>query len=244
MGQFLLSGVLAMKKKILVVDDSPFMLALVGDMLKKFDYDVATIDNGSDACKEVETTRFDMIITDLNMPVMDGLEFTRQVRTYPNCKFVPILMLSGENDQERITRAKTLGVSTFINKPPREAQLKSILQVILSKRSSLRVPVKLEVLYGEDQILSNYVAGYTHNMSVGGLFLETMNPLPLHEKLKIKFSLPEEDAPIVCKGRVAWTNSPVSPSDRTHPPGMGVEFVNFAEERQLKSFLMSGSWRN
>jgi two-component system chemotaxis response regulator CheY len=132
-----------MKKKILVLDDSPFMLTLISDMLIELNYAVTTVDNGNDACQKVESTRYDLIITDLNMPDMDGLEFTKKVRTYPNCRFVPILMLSGEGNEEKISEAKKMGVATFLSKPPKEGQLKSILQIILSKRRAPRIPVKL-----------------------------------------------------------------------------------------------------
>ena len=88
-----------MKKKILVLDDSPFMLTLISDMLAGLNYEVTTVDNGKDACQRVESTRYDLIITDLNMPDMDGVAFTKKARTYSNCRFVPILMLSSEGDE-------------------------------------------------------------------------------------------------------------------------------------------------
>jgi len=121
------------KKKILVVEDSMFMRKVLCDLLREFNYDVTTADNGIDACKHVESTKYDMIITDLNMPVMDGLEFTKKAKLIPNCKFVPIVMLSGDDDDEKIARAKEIGVSTFLCKPVKEGQLKAILQITLGE---------------------------------------------------------------------------------------------------------------
>lgn len=72
-----------------------------------------------------------MIITDLNMPRMDGIEFVQQVKLLPNCKFVPIVMLSCESNDAKIAQAKQMGVSTFLSKPIKEAQLKTILQVVV-----------------------------------------------------------------------------------------------------------------
>ena len=233
-----------MKQKILVLDDSPFMLTVIGDILKKLNYEVTTFDNASDACRKVESDRFDMIITDLNMPVMDGLEFTKRVRSYPNCRFVPIVMLSSEDDDEKVSRAKKLGISTFLRKPPNEAQLRTLLQITLGKRKSPRIPVKVEVYYGEDKKFSDYTAGYTFNMSGGGLFLETDSPLSPGVALKLKLSHPEKNEPIICRGRVAWVNSLVSPINKDHPPGMGVEFLDLDEEIQIQKFLRSGGWRS
>jgi len=233
-----------MKQKILVLDDSPFMLATIGDMLKSFNYEVTTVDNGNDACRKVESDRFDMIITDLNMPVMDGLEFTQQVRTYPNCRFVPIVMLSSETDSEKVARAKQLGISTFLRKPPNEGQLRTLLQITLSKRKAPRIPIKLEICYGESEKFTGYTVGYTFNMSVGGIFLETCSPLPPGVALKLKFSHPENDEPIICRGRVAWVNSPESPINKDHPSGMGVEFIDLEEERQIQEILRSKVWKS
>jgi two-component system chemotaxis response regulator CheY len=233
-----------MKKKILVLDDSPFMLKMIGDMLKKLNYEVTTVENGDEACQKVESTRYDMIITDMNMPAMDGLEFTKRVKTYPNCKFVPIVMLSSEENVEKIHMAKKMGISTFLSKPLKEAQLRTIVQITLNKRDTPRIPVKLEVMYGEDETFSDYTAGYTLDVSVGGLFLETPNPLSLGERLKLKLSLPGKDHSIFFQGRVAWVNSPLSPSNGTHPPGMGVEFLNIEDEHQLQKFLQSGAWKS
>ena len=228
-----------MKQKILVLDDSPFMLTIIGDMLKRLNYEVTALDNGNDACRKVESGRFDMIITDLNMPAMDGLEFTKKVRSYPKCRFVPIVMLSSETDGEKVAKAKQLGISTFLRKPPNEAQLKTLLQITLSKRKAPRIPIKLEVYYGESEKSAGYTSGYTFNMSIGGLFLETGCPLSPGVKLKLKFSHPENDAPIICQGRVAWVNSPTSPVNKDHPAGMGVEFVDLEEERHIQELLRS-----
>jgi two-component system chemotaxis response regulator CheY len=229
-----------MKKSILVLDDSPFMLTVISDMLKQLDYEVTTIDNAKDACQMVESTRYDMIITDLNMPVMDGLEFTKQVKTYPHYKFVPIVMLSSEGNDEKISKAKEMGISTFLSKPPKEAQLKTLLQITLSRRRSTRMKVTLEVFYGKNEMLS----GQTVNMSVGGVFVETSSPLSLGEKLKLKLHLPGNNYPVSCQGRVAWVNVPTSPSNIAMPPGMGVEFIGLKDERKLQEFLKSRPLRS
>ena len=226
-----------MKKKILVVDDSPFMLKVIGDMLTNLSYEVTTVDSGKLACQKAEAARFDMIISDMNMPVMDGIEFTRQIKKYPSCKFVPVVMLSSEQNEEKISEARKVGISTFLSKPLNEKQLKTILQITLNKRRTPRMPFRLEVSYGEDKVLSDYTLSVTFNVSAGGLFLETENPLPLGEALKLKLELPENNCVVYCEGRVAWVNSPSAPIRSDHPAGMGVEFLCIEEERLLQDFL-------
>jgi two-component system chemotaxis response regulator CheY len=216
------------------------MLTVIGDMLRKFNYEVTAVDDINEACQKVESIRYDMIITDLNMPVMNGLEFAKQVKSYPHYKFVPIVMLSSETNDENISKAKEAGISTFLSKPPNEGQLKTLLQITLSKRKSQRIPIKLEIFYGENEMIS----GPTVNMSTGGAFIESSCPLSLGEKLKLKFQLPGSNSPIFCQGRVAWTNDPVAPINSAMPSGMGVEFIAFKDERQLQDFLSSGTFRS
>lgn len=226
-----------MKKKILVLDDSPFMLKVIGDILTGLNYEVTTVDNGKLACQAVESTRYDMIITDMNMPDMDGIKFTQQVKKYPNCKFVPVVMLSGVEDKDKIAEARKVGISTFLSKPLNEKQFKTILQVILNKRRAPRIPYKLEVSFGKDDAFSGYEVSFTFNVSAGGLFLETENLLPISERLKLRLILPENNHSINCEGRVAWTNSKSSSIRSDHPAGMGIEFLSLEEERVFQEFL-------
>ena len=120
-----------MAKKILIVDDSPSVLAILEDMLVDLGYEVSASSNGKQACQLLENNRYDLIITDLTMPVMDGIVFARTAKQMANCKFVPIVMLSSEEDAVKIAEAKRVGISTFLRKPVKEAQLKTILQVVL-----------------------------------------------------------------------------------------------------------------
>ena len=83
-----------MAKTILIVDDSPSVLAVLEDMLEELGYDVATASDGKQACQLLEANRYDLIITDLTMPVMDGIVFAQTAKQMPNCKFVPIVMAS------------------------------------------------------------------------------------------------------------------------------------------------------
>lgn len=120
-----------MSKKILIVDDSPSVLAILEDMLQDAGYAVVAASDGRSALAKVDADIFDLIITDLTMPVMDGITFMREAKSRPNCKFVPIVMLSSEEDADKIAEAKKSGASTFLRKPFKESQLLAILRVVL-----------------------------------------------------------------------------------------------------------------
>ena len=113
------------------------MLKVIADMLTNLSYEVTTVDSGRLACQKAESKRFGMIILDRNMPVMDGIEFTRQIKKYPSCKFVPLVMLSSEQDEDKIAEARKVGISTFLSKPLNEKQLKK-LRLLRRKTVSYR----------------------------------------------------------------------------------------------------------
>ena len=144
-----------MKKNILVVDDSHVVLAMLSDMLESLGFAVTGALTGAEACQQIEAQKFNLIITDLNMPNMDGIEFTKKAKKHPNCKFVPIVMLSGEDDEDRIAVAKRIGISTFLRKPVKESQLKTILQVILGTSVTHIAPLigKKRILVVDDSPL-------------------------------------------------------------------------------------------
>ncbi len=90
-----------MGKNILIVDDAVSMRGLVSLTLKKAGYDVKEASNGKDALKKLSGSKVNMIITDLNMPEMDGIEFIKAVKKMPGYKFIPIVMLTTESQAEK-----------------------------------------------------------------------------------------------------------------------------------------------
>lgn len=119
-----------MKKHILVVDDSPLMHAMLSDLLKSFGYAAVCASSGQEGCELLENNQFDLIITDLNMPRMDGLAFVRIVRQMTRYEHLPIVVMTGEGDRRRIDEVERFGISTFLEKPFRGSQLKPILQAV------------------------------------------------------------------------------------------------------------------
>jgi len=120
-----------MKKKILLVDDSPLSLQLMTDMLGEFEHEVTALTSAVQASEKVANGTFDMIITDLNMPDMDGIEFVRRAKQSPSCRFTPIVMVSSEGSEDKILKAKQMGISTFLSKPVKAARLKGLIQMTL-----------------------------------------------------------------------------------------------------------------
>lgn len=120
-----------LKKTILIIDDSASMRAILGDMLVDAGYQVMEAVDGNSGLERVRETKFDLIITDLSMPVMDGIAFMREAKKLPLCKFVPIVVLTAEGDAVKLEEAKKAGASTWLTKPFKEKQLRAVLQMVI-----------------------------------------------------------------------------------------------------------------
>ncbi len=119
-----------MSKRIMTVDDSSSVRQMVGFTLKDAGYEVVEAVDGKDALTKLSGT-VDMIITDLNMPNMDGIELIRQVRALPNYKFVPIVMLTTESQAEKKQAGKEVGATGWIVKPFKPDQLLAVVKKVV-----------------------------------------------------------------------------------------------------------------
>ena len=107
-----------MAKKILTVDDSRTMREMVSFTLKNAGFDVLEAEDGKDALRVLSTEpKIDLIITDLNMPQMDGFELIDNLRSGSKHKYVPILILTTESDVQKKERGKAAGATGWIVKP-------------------------------------------------------------------------------------------------------------------------------
>jgi len=105
------------KKKILFVDDSGSIRALVKMILEEAGYEVITGEDGTDALQFLNGQRIDLVITDLHMPRMNGLELIREIRMLQDYRFIPILFLTTETKSDLKREAKAAGATGWITKP-------------------------------------------------------------------------------------------------------------------------------
>lgn len=118
------------KKKVLTVDDSRTMREMVSFTLRNAGYEVLEAGDGQQALSVVNTNRVDLVIADLNMPVMDGLTLIRKLRALPNYRTVPILMLTTESDDRKKQEGRAAGATGWIVKPFNPDKLISVVQKV------------------------------------------------------------------------------------------------------------------
>lgn len=119
-----------MKKKILTVDDSRTMRDMVSFTLRAAGYDVVEASDGQAAMTAIAAAKVDLVITDLNMPVMDGLTLIRKLRAIPTHRSLPILMLTTEADEKKKAEGRSAGATGWIVKPFNPDKLVSVVQKV------------------------------------------------------------------------------------------------------------------
>lgn len=120
--------------RCLVVEDSQVMRQLLVFALTRVrDLEVVEAGDGVDALRKLQVGRFDIIITDINMPIMDGLKLIKRVRSDESYQTVPIIVVTTEGSQEDRSRALALGANAYITKPIQGpqvvAKVKELLQM-------------------------------------------------------------------------------------------------------------------
>ena len=118
-------------KKILAVDDSLSIRKSLSFILGQEGYEVVEAEDGVDALEKVQADKFSLVITDINMPRMDGIELTKQIRQTQGYKFTPIIALTTENQQEKMEEGKAAGATGWIVKPFTSEKLLSVVKKIV-----------------------------------------------------------------------------------------------------------------
>ncbi|MCK4508846.1 MAG: response regulator [Desulfuromonadales bacterium] len=119
--------------KVLVVEDSPTMRQLIVFALKRIrGFQIVEANDGVDGLKKLSADKFDLILTDINMPIMDGLKLVSMVRNDPNYKETPIIVITTEGATEDRERALALGANEYITKPIQTMKILETVKKLMS----------------------------------------------------------------------------------------------------------------
>lgn len=120
-----------MGKKILIVDDSITIRKSVSFVLTNEGYEVTEADDGITGLAAAEKDTFNLVITDINMPQMNGIDLIQNLRKMPNYKFTPIIALTTESQNDKMQEGKAAGATGWIVKPFTSEKLVAITKKIL-----------------------------------------------------------------------------------------------------------------
>ena len=124
--------------RALIVDDSAVMRKIVERSLRQAGIALAQVveaGNGAEALGVLKESQVDLILCDINMPVMDGLEFVKQLSTVENAKGVPVVMITTEGSESHVVQALSCGARGYIRKPFTPEQIKEYVVPILGDKS-------------------------------------------------------------------------------------------------------------
>ncbi|NWF52357.1 MAG: chemotaxis response regulator CheY [Nitrospirae bacterium] len=122
------------KMKILVVDDFPTMRRIVKNILKQLGFEnIEEAEDGAQAYSKLKSGSFGFVVSDWNMPNMDGLSFLKAVRSDPQLKETPFLMVTAEAEKDKVIEAIKSGVNNYIVKPFTAETLKEKMEKIFEK---------------------------------------------------------------------------------------------------------------
>jgi two-component system chemotaxis response regulator CheY len=113
------------------VDDSAIVRHIVETALLEAGFEVIMAVDGEDAMAKLDEAMVDMVISDLNMPKMNGVELVRNIRAKPGMRFTPIVMLTSESEEEMRQKGKDAGASAWLLKPFKPEQLIRLVKMIL-----------------------------------------------------------------------------------------------------------------
>ena len=120
-----------MGRRIMAVDDSATVRQMIGFTLRDAGYEVIEACDGQDALAKMEEHKIHLLITDLNMPKLDGIGLVKEVRRDQANRFMPIIMLTSESADEKKREAKGVGASGWIVKPFKPEQLLGVVRMLL-----------------------------------------------------------------------------------------------------------------
>lgn len=121
-----------MGKRILTVDDSRTFRMILGMSLRQAGYEVVEVADGESALQAMKGEAVDMVITDLTMPGMDGIELTKKIRALPKGRAIPIILLSTEGQEDVKARGQQAGANGWIVKPFNHEELLGVVRQLIS----------------------------------------------------------------------------------------------------------------
>ncbi len=216
--------------RVLLADDVELFLELEKTFFRRENVELLVARTGQQAYELTLAERPKLVMMDLYMPEMDGDEVCRRIRATPEIARTPVVIVTqGGRDADQ-QRCRDAGCDDILLKPINRHLFVATARKFLSlpDRIAPRVMARLQIHFGADPKI--LLTDYSVNISTGGVFLETDQPLPVDTPLSLEFTLPNLTSPVCCQGRVAWVNAAVEAKKPQLPTGMGVQFLDLSLE--------------
>lgn len=226
-----MSAVIESNKKIriLLVDDMSNFLDLEVSFLRRKDCTIITANDGVDALKKTKIEKPDIVLLDIEMPRMTGIECCRLIKSDPSIKHIPVIMVTSTSKRDESFAA---GADDFWQKPINEILfLEGIKKFVpIKERSDKRLPIGLQVDYRIGENKDKLVQAFSKDVSHSGMFLITRDTLPIGSSFEIEFTIPVVNRRVTTKVEVMREMK--DEMEGHYVGGMGLHFVNLPAEDQ------------
>ena len=226
-------------KPVLIVEDMPFFAKMAEDCLRREYVEITFAKNGKEAISFSKEKKYDLILMDLYMPECDGDIACKEIRADSKNRSTPIIMMTISDKNDDIARCKQAGCDDFIKKPFNRIELVNKVKTLtnLPSWSGDRYQIKSKIKFSDNNM--DFIEGNLHDISIGGLLIETNKLLNIGTNINVGFKLDNEGSTIKAKGKVVWHNTK-SNTKKGDFSGMGIEFT----EIMKLDLLAIQSWIN
>jgi CheY-like chemotaxis protein len=224
----------------LLVDGFVKDLFTTGMILQRLDYDVYIVNSAEDALKIIDAALPALLITELSLPQMSGLELLVRIKHDPATKTLPVIIHTTDENEKRRELCRASGCAAFLKKPARPAALFRAVQEATEStpRTHIRIktllPARVGGLASSGTIFSTE---YISELSENGIFVRTLSPRPVDAVLPVTIMI--RSIPIKTKAVVLYS-VPMKPG-LFREPGMGMKFIEIsATDRELLRNVILG----
>jgi CheY-like chemotaxis protein len=228
------------RKTIVIADDSKTFLMYMSLLLKRLGFQLLTSRNGHEALRLIRLNPVDLVMLNVYMPILDGIETLRLIKSDSRISHLPVIMVSADMSPETMKVCQDFGCRDFLPKPVKVDRLHAAIQESFFLqgghcRQHIRTSCsrKIMVEFRGDQ--RHY---YTETFSEGGVYVRTRNPLLVDSAVVVSLDL--DDGRRRYKGKVIYVKNEVGDFS-TLSPGMAIQFVELSSQDtlELNSFMKS-----
>jgi CheY-like chemotaxis protein/Tfp pilus assembly protein PilZ len=219
------------KRLLVVVDGNNAHLYYTSMLLQRLDYNIHTANTAEDALEIVNVAHPALVLTEISLSGMDGLELLKKIKRNPQSFSVPVIVLTASKDQAVKADALQEGCAAYLQKPVEPDVLYATIQKMTESRPRqyIRLNTTLNVIVGDDKAAEFSGTGdYITALSEHGMYISTSKPKPVGLQIPITILL--EDMKMKVEGMVLYSFQRGEGPLRT--PGMGIKFVRISSEDQ------------
>ena len=217
-----------MSGKILMVDDIPLFLEIQKGFLRMAPIAILTAKNGAEGLEVARRERPDLIFMDLHMPVMDGAECCRRIKSDPDIGKTPVVMVTTAGRPEDQQTCQAAGCNDYITKPVDKPVFLHVARQYLPTidRRDKRIPLRQKARFKMHGVT---MTAELADVSQNGVFLAAAINATIGTEVEVSFQLPgDTPVDIAAAGTVIWVNSLQDPKKTNLPAGFGVHLKRFS----------------